>query len=74
MCSDNPFTQRNKATKRAVWVEVGGMGGEGGLDKTLKRVVGSIRDFHKIEGVGTFCQLCKENLKTGCQVSSSSAI
>lgn len=32
MCHDDPFTQRNKATKRAVGVEVGGEGVE--MDKT----------------------------------------
>ena len=37
MCSDNPFTQRNKATKRAVWVEVGDMGGEGGAGQNFKK-------------------------------------
>lgn len=69
MCHDDPFTQRNKATKRAVGVEVGGEGVE--MDKTWKMgVVNIVGGLHSIRRLGTLCQLCKENLKTGCYVSS----
>ena len=40
MWCDHPFSQRSKATKRAVGVKVGGNGE--GLDKIWKRGVGNV--------------------------------
>ena len=59
MRRDYPFSQRNKATKRVVRVEVGGKcGWGGGVGQNLKRGgrVGNIGGLHKIGGLGTHCQ------------------
>ena len=52
---DHPFSQRNKTTKRAVGMKVGGVGL--GLDRNWKRRIGNIRGLHKITELGTLCQL-----------------
>ena len=58
MWHDNRFSQRNKTTKRAVDVEVGGDGG-GATWQNLKMEGRQYRDggLHKIEGLGTLYQL-----------------
>ena len=62
MWRDCPFSQRNKATKRAVRVEVGGKGGEGeGLDKIWKKGTRKYWGLYKIGGLGTFCQVWIRN-------------
>ena len=52
MWSDHPFNQRNKATKRAVRVEIGRGGGRGsGFAQYLKNELGNIGGgLHKIGG------------------------
>ena len=62
MWRDLPFSQRNKATKRALGLEVGGDAGEGvtaeGWTKFEKRGVRQDKGgLHKIGGLGTLCQL-----------------
>ena len=51
MWGDDPFSQRNKTTKRSVRVEVGEKVGENVKD----RKVGNIEDLEKIGGLRTVC-------------------
>ena len=51
MWGDDPFSQRNKTTKRSVRVEVGEKVGENVKD----RKVGDIEDLEKIGGLRTVC-------------------
>ena len=61
MWHDQPFSQRNKKTKRAVGVDVAGKGGGGGGGQNLKKgVVGNIG------GLETIRQLCTNIDKKKC--------
>ena len=51
MLLDHSFSQRNKATKRALGVEVGGNGGEGWAKFEKGQGVGKLGGHHKIAGI-----------------------
>ena len=64
MWCDDPFSQKNKTTERAMGVGAG-VGGnrEGGFDKILKWWFGNIVGLHKIGGLGPLCQLWFQIIK-----------